>query len=315
MKKFLKNIALFTPLCVVLYFLLLIIMGEFAPHWLYSNLRYTRGYSDTGLRIADINNTSPPDILVLGSSHAYREFDPRIFRQYGYTMFNLGSSSQTPVQTGVMLQRYLKKLKPRCIIYEVYPGTFSADGAEGAADLISNDTVKADMLNMAFGVNDIVVYNTLAFALYRQVTHRDHTELQPILDKNDTYVPGGYVERKIEFYTPDIPNGKPIKWKLKNKQFTAFAQNLAFIKSQRIPYVLVYAPIPRVSYSRRKNNNAFSERMAAYGPYYNFNGKVPLNDSFHFFDNNHLNQQGVALFNKALLSADTVLPLKQKPLK
>lgn len=315
MKKFLKNITLFIPLCMVVYFLLLIIAGEFAPHWLYSNLRYTKGYSDTGLRIADINSTVPPDILVLGSSHAYRGFDPRIFRQHGYTMFNLGSSSQTPLQTGVLLQRYLKKLKPRCIIYEVYPGTFSVDGTEGAADLISNDTVKTDMLSMAFSVNDAVVYNTLAFAWYRQVTHRAQAVLQPKLDKNDTYVPSGYVERKMEFYTPDIPKGKPVKWMFKNKQFTAFRQNIDFIKSQHIPFILVYAPIPRVSYNRRRNNNEFSAIMAAYGPYYNFNAKVPLNDSLHFFDNNHLNQQGVVLFNKALLSADNVLPLKQKPLK
>ena len=76
------------------------------------------------------------DVLFLGSSHAYRGFDPRIFRKRGYSSFNLGSSAQTPSQTKVWLKRYLKHLNPKIVIYEVYPGTFSSDGIEASLDLV-----------------------------------------------------------------------------------------------------------------------------------------------------------------------------------
>lgn len=309
MKKFIKKILLFVPAAVVVYFVLLIAIGELAPHWLYTNLKYTRGYSDTQTRITEAKHIHRPDILVIGSSHAYRGFDPRIFATEGYTLFNLGSSSQTPLQSSVLLKRYLKKIQPGLILYEVYPGTFASDGAEGAADIISNDTIDNLIPEMVTKVNDIVAYNTLAFGWYKQLTTTNKTTVLPKLHKADTYIKGGYVEKQLAYYTPQ-KNYKPIRWKLKQKQFKAFAENIAYIKELGIPYVLVNAPIPSWFYNSHTNNKTFDGRMAEFGTYYNYNEKLPLNDSLHFFDNNHLNQKGVALFNAALLSDRRIFPKK-----
>jgi hypothetical protein len=41
--------------------------------------------------------------------------------------------------------------------------------------------------------------------------------------------------------------------------------------------------------------------MSSYSTYYNFNEKMTLNDSLHFYDANHLNQNGVELFNEKLI--------------
>src|SRR5262245_26702081 len=39
------------------------------------------------------------DVLVLGSSHAYRGYDPEHFAKRGLRMFNLGSTAQTPMNS------------------------------------------------------------------------------------------------------------------------------------------------------------------------------------------------------------------------
>jgi len=77
------------------------------------------------------------DILFLGSSHSYRGFNPQYFS--GYKTFNLGSSAQTPIQTNLLLKRYLHQLNPKTIVYEVYPISLSIDGVESSSDIIAND--------------------------------------------------------------------------------------------------------------------------------------------------------------------------------
>lgn len=308
MKKFVQRLLIFIPFCLTGYAVLLICLGEFAPHWVYSNLKYTRGYSDTAIRLAEAREVHNPDILVIGSSHAYRSFDPRIFSAQGYTLFNLGTSSQTPLQSAVLLQRYLKTIKPKMIIYEVYPGTFASNGTEGAADVISNDTIDEAAVTMALQVNDVVSYNTLGFAWYRQRTHTlpKHT---PVLHNTDTYIKGGYVAKQLSYYTPE-KHLKPLQWNIKPIQRKAFADNIAYIKKTGIPYVLVYAPIPKTFYAAHGNNVAFNHYMRSYGSYYNYNEILTLNDSLDFFDNNHMNQNGVELFNKALLKNKSIFAKK-----
>ena len=55
-------------------------------------------------RVREADTTANVNILVLGASHAYRGIDPRVFTEKGYRLFNLGSSSQTPLQTQILLK-------------------------------------------------------------------------------------------------------------------------------------------------------------------------------------------------------------------
>ena len=79
-------------------------------------------------RLKEVKTVKNVDILFLGSSHTYRGFDTSIFHDCGYSAFNLGSSSQTPIQTLTLANRYLKQLNPKLVVLEVYPGNFTGDG-------------------------------------------------------------------------------------------------------------------------------------------------------------------------------------------
>ena len=87
-------------------------------------------------RLNEVKNIKNIDILFLGSSHTYRGFDTRVFKKNGYNSFNLGSSSQSPIQTLTLTKRYLNQLNPKLIVYEVYPTTFTIDGIESSLDII-----------------------------------------------------------------------------------------------------------------------------------------------------------------------------------
>ena len=52
--------------------------------------------------------------------------------------FNLGSSSQTPIQTKMLLDEHLDRLNPKLVVFEVYPVVFQLEGVESALDFIAN---------------------------------------------------------------------------------------------------------------------------------------------------------------------------------
>ena len=133
--------------------------GLIFPHNIAKNLKLLGPGGHLKTRIRDLATCSDVDVLFLGSSHAYRGFDPRIFMKYGIKSFNLGSSAQTPIQTEILLKRYLNSLKPKLVVYEVYPSTLSLDGVESALDLIANDRIDFPIIKMALDLNHAAVYN------------------------------------------------------------------------------------------------------------------------------------------------------------
>ena len=295
MRKFFLRLLLFIPFFLLIYVVLTFLVGSLLPDYLTPNLYYrTSHFSYT---LAEIGQVQEPDILVVGSSHAYRGFDPRIFDAHGFELLNLGSSSQTPVQTEYLLSRYIDDIDPELIIYEVWPSSFTSDGVESAVDLISNDTIAADTLGMVATVNDIKAYNSLIFASLNQVLGIPAQE--PVLEDQDLYVGGGYVERSDAEYSPGAYPSQRYQWR--DYQFQAFDAVIALLEERDIPFVLVQAPITDGYFRSYTNNDEFDETMRTYGPYYNFNYIMDDLDSTHFFDAHHLNQSGVELFNRRLI--------------
>ena len=83
----------------VVYMVLLILWGEFMPGMFKKNLNYSLGaYGHMYTRIREAEKVKNIDILFIGSSHAYRGFDTRIAKEYGFESFNLGSSSGSSVK-------------------------------------------------------------------------------------------------------------------------------------------------------------------------------------------------------------------------
>lgn len=98
MKLFIKNIILFTCYILLFYIIVTPLWSFVMPNFMAKNVRNCVGcYGHLFSRVRDAEKMKNPDILFLGSSHAYRGFDTRIFSKHGITSFNLGSSAQTPI--------------------------------------------------------------------------------------------------------------------------------------------------------------------------------------------------------------------------
>lgn len=299
---FLLRVLGFGLFTAALYPVLMALFSIALPNAYTPNIRYplnATGHLRT--RMKEVAQHPPVDIVFLGSSHAYRGFDPRIWQEHGYTSFNLGSSAQSMLQSELLAKAHLPRLKPDLVIVEVHPNPFRYDGIESAIDMIANRPIDRHTVGMALRLPDVLTWNALAYGLVRQATGADARFREaPVRDK-DAYIMGGYVERRSGTFVPksnlksDPVEPLPIQW-------DAFERLLYVLREQGIEVILVEAPMTRWYYENGfAGHEVFEQRMSASGRFINMNGKVELSDSLHFFTKWHLNQEGAELFNAALI--------------
>jgi hypothetical protein len=299
LNKFLKSILLFVPFLIIVYSLFIVISLNLPFKLLKSNINYEKGsYGHLYSRLNEIKNYENVDILFLGSSRSYRGFDTRIYEQYGLKCFNLGSSGQTFIQTNVLLKRYLKQLNPKIIIFEVSPLNFSSDGVESSIDLIANDKNDLHTLKELIKWDNIKTINTAIYGFYDDVfIRKDFVEVRK--KETDLYIPGGFVEKELMYYEAKKYENEEVI--IKDNQLEAFKKCINIINANKIELKLVQAPITGSRYKSYSNIEEFDRLISSYGEYYNFNKLLELKDSIHFYDSDHLNQNGVVIFNQELI--------------
>lgn len=301
MKKFIKNCALFSLGSLLVYVLALLAWGTWMPNIFKPNLINdieTGGM--TQLRLEEAKTIQQKNILFLGSSHTYRSFDPRIFEAAGYSSFNLGTSSQSHLQTEILLQRYFKQIQPKLVVYEVYPETFLYDGLESGLDLIKEDTIDFLALQMSLKINNIKAYNALVYEYFMQILGKERKTLSKIQGV-DTYIQGGFVARQLQ--QAQLQNFQSEYIHFSAFQLNSFKRNIQFIKDQGCEVLLVFAPIPPSKYKLLEGMPHFDTVMQEQAHYIDFNTCISLNDTLDFYDANHLNQKGVTIFNPILIDS------------
>ena len=289
----------FSICCGLFYLIGLSIVGNIFPNILTPNLNSDIGIGNTLFRLQEAEEQTNIDILILGSSHAYRGFDTRIFRERGFTTFNLGTSSQTPMQTKLLLDRYLEKMNPKLIIFEVYPEVFEVDGVESILDLLATSQLDCGLVAQTFKVNNVKAYNTLFFSVFRRMLGTEIRDTSRVLNPDEKYIEGGYVEKaNRRFYNTSKKSLK--RWNFEKEQIKHFEEIISTLRGRDL--LLVQAPITKALFESYSNNIEIDSFFMNYGNYLNYNRELTLTDSLHFYDSHHLNQDGVEIFNSKLLS-------------
>jgi hypothetical protein len=315
MRGFLTDLLLFALMAMLIYCAVILGAGAISPYSQHRNIKFAKGaYGHLYSRTREIPAHADVDILFLGSSHAYRGFDPRLFSSRGLRTFNLGSSSQSPLQTRLLVDRYLEHLNPKLVVMEVFPLTFTTEGVESALDLIANDTIRWDMVDMSLRVKNIGVINSLLHGTFRQTLGLDAGLVEPRMKKNDTYVSGGYVQRGPMPFKPSKDQAV-FKWDPPAYQWEAFEAIIDDLKTRQVPVVLVQTPVTSKYRYNAAERDTLARRFGRYAPYVDLSALFAEDDSTLFYDGHHMRQKGVELFNEAFL--DTLeqrglLPLAER---
>jgi predicted nucleic acid-binding protein len=301
MIDFIKRLILFILFTSITYLIYLIIWANIPYSNLSANFLYNQGgYGHLNYRLKEIVNYGEVDILFVGSSRIYRGFDPRIFEKNGLKIFVLGSSGQSPAQSYVMLRRYINFLKPRLIVFDILPSTFSKINAEPYIDLISNDKIDILSLKMAIEANDLMVWNTLIYAWFRQIVglHDSFKENTVKIKEGDTYIYGGYVHKKLKYNQKNECEPYGIKsWDIPLKfQLNWFNKSIELCNE--IDAKIIFINMPIANYFCYDNNNEIFQKYFTKYKVIDYNLRLNFNSKHDFYDNFHLNEFGVSKLNE-----------------
>ena len=271
----------------------------------YRNYRVPGGWGQSLRRFRELRNTRDVDILIAGSSHAYRSFDPRLFARRGLRAFNMGSTNQTPLNTYYLLQRFLPDLDPELLILELYVRTLSSeDGLESFFDLATNLPLSPELVKMAVATGQPHAVNSLVAVQMSRLTRPLHGAGQENIP-DETYVSGGYCQ-STEIIARDQTFQDVGSLDLPEIQMEYLAKVIRIAKERGTTVVMVTAPFPKAHRQAIDNYASLVDRIHAFarrhGVFYrDFNGRLNLETYTHFKDTHHLNHAGVIRFNRALL--------------
>jgi gamma-glutamylcyclotransferase (GGCT)/AIG2-like uncharacterized protein YtfP len=301
MRPFVNKIILFSSSALLIYITSIIAIGSVTKNGLGKNFVFPLGdYGHTLMRLREARVHSPVDILVLGSSHAYRGFDPRIFEQHQLQLFNLGMSSQTPLQSYYLLKKYYPILQPKFVIQEIFPLLLENDGTESNSFLLANEPISNELTKLAFHQFNMHNFNCWVYGSFRNLFHLNDQITLSQKFKDDTYVAGGYSQKDLKPFSDD-DNIVAREYAIRNDQLAALDSIKKFCAQKNCQLYFVITPVTSIEKHHIQNWSSIVYEIEKIHPVSDFSYLPNLVDTLHFYDNDHMNQKGVEIFNPILI--------------
>jgi hypothetical protein len=243
-------------------------------------------------------NQTKYDAIVLGSSHAYRGYDPRIFEEAGTTLFNSGTSAQNAKGSFVLYNEYLRN-RTDFFILDIYDPVFELEGTESNMRLIQN--VPTNEAAVALLQQEFKMYTLNAMAV--RIASLNPMDEAP----NNDYIKNGFCEKKGILYAVESLNDSVFD--ANEEMFLAFEKMVKQMQADGKRIVLCSHPLPQ-SPGLRNYHDKFLSR---FNPLIQKLGLEYIDLTYYtegfgineFADLSHLNQQGVVLYNRILLENQT----------
>ena len=244
------------------------------------------------------SNPTKYDAIVLGSSHAYRGYDPRIFEQAGVSLFNAGTSAQNAKGSLVLYNEYLKD-RADVFILDIYDPVFELEGTESNMRLIQN--VPTNAAAFALVKQEVKMYTLNALAV--RLASLNLKDEAP----NADYIKNGFCEKKGILYALE-PLSDSV-FDANEEMFVAFETLIKHMQSDGKRIVLCSHPLP-ASAGLHNYHDKFLQRFSPLiqhlgVPYIDLTYYTEGFGINEFADLSHLNQQGVELYNSLLLQNQT----------
>ncbi|MDZ4752386.1 MAG: hypothetical protein SGI87_12275 [Flavobacteriales bacterium] len=254
---------------------------------------------------SDLVSYSNPEIVVIGSSHAYRGYDPRIFQLEELDMINTGTSSQHSLASYILTRKYWNYESKPTYIIDVYPQVFMDDGIECSTRLIQNVPDHNPAWSLVTEDPDLRSFNAY---MARLCCDRTISEFSV-----EDYVSRGYCSDNdtLQGMFPAVDS----TFVGQHKYFDYLHRLITYLESEGSIVVLVNQPMP-INSDYQKFNDSFNKDLQRVLDHYKSEGfshdrrkvvyfdmaqDVDFDVCCDFSDPKHLNQGGVEKFNYKLI--------------
>jgi hypothetical protein len=251
----------------------------------------------------------PYDIVVYGSSHAYRGYDPDFFEKKGYEMFAAGSGFQNSEATYYLQSYEFPAPIGSLAIIDLFDQTYEGEGYGSFQRIIQNAGNDATAWSILKNNPDLRIFNSW---MCRMMSKGMPVETPD----EEGYLRNGYCPKT------DSLKKEPAAIKTTHLEFNPiFGQYLRALvqklQNNQTKVILVSHPQPR-THSFKVYHDTFRKFIDPYINdlnvlYFDYNSDHALETFVHFADANHLNTAGVAAFNELLftdLTNNGIIPVR-----
>lgn len=257
---------------------------------------------DTYQKYRELGQQNAFDVVILGSSRAYRGYSPFILEKLGFNAINIGTAGQSIKNAYFLTKNYIDSNKCKLLILDVYLGAFVKDQLESCTDLTENIDRSSAAYDIAFHNKDVRVMNIAALRWF--------TEKDSVYYTEPDYQGKGFAAHLDTFSRQGNSLDKRLADRALNaradrEQMEYFKKLVELADERDIKMVCVYSPTVDF-YDMDKHREFVKEIvpiMAAHHiPFYDRSKCDSLETYGHFFDPSHLNLAGVERFNNRLYS-------------
>ncbi len=239
-------------------------------------------------------DSTKADFIVLGSSRANHDYDPKVFEsELNSSFYNCGRDKQGLLYSCAVLSAITKRYTPKCVIIDIRPDEFTLSDEGTLATLLpyyDNQAIRPYLnINSRFEqvkmLSRIYPYNSLLTNLIVGLNKKwveDYKGYVALTNRTSNDA----VETLTEPVAPDS---------LKINAFSSLIKKLYF---QKIPVVLIISPI-RYNYISTVSVKECFLLAKKYKNvrFYNFLNKPDWKNYYYYSDNNHLNKWGAAIYS------------------
>lgn len=310
MKKLILNIFLFGILTAVAYSVMVFVLFKIPMGGTPFLYRTTHGLQWKGGPayhvFKNFDKNEKRDIIIIGTSHAYRGYDPEVFLNHGIKARALATSSQSLKSSYVVAKSLVNKNNCDLVIIDLYERIFANSSLESTADLIQHLPDNKSAARMVWEAKDIRALNMFA-------TRLASYNSKPLFD-SEVEMKDGFGTSSDTISFPPKKRYYDYSYKSNPEQFKYLIKLVNYLKSEGIKVVLTECPLPYFvdSNNHQKFLNDLEPVLKELDvPFYNYAYQSDLNDIVYFYDDNHLNRAGVKRYNEQLIAdfkADGLIP-------
>lgn len=297
----LKRICFFVLTITIGYWIVILAISNIKykkyPLIIYTSNYYPSKGGHTFQALSEYNPNKNYDLIFIGSSHAYRSFDPRIFDKYNISSFNLGTSGQSIESSYLILKNIIDKKNVKTILLEINRQELSgsSEANESSFDITLNaPTYKIgfDYLKTLFDWRFVNLLHYKYFTSWHTVVYKDTTYLERGFSLNQD------TAKEVSF---SFNEAKPVS---KNK-LNVLENIISLAQENNIQIILTSQPMPK-NYSKSQHSELvkfLDPLLQKYSVnYYDYTFDIHFKTNEHFYDYGHLNQAGVEIYDSLLLN-------------
>lgn len=245
------------------------------------------------------------DVLVLGSSHIYQGFNTAVlWREYGYTAYNLCGAAQPIWNTYYYLEEALKTQTPKVIILDVYTLHYTQEFGDTSFAIKNTyglkwSQTKIDAIKASFDTEESgnqYFFEVLQY--HSKYSDLNKTDFYPYQANKAMYEnhKGFYCYFKSAAVTDKDVSGITYLNEMIPKVEEYYRKIIELAQSKNIPIIITAIPFAAENYHQGFFNSARVIADEYSVPFYNFLSEykddVAIDYSTDFADTQHLNHLG-----------------------